>query len=278
MPKKPFSPNFKTPQEAFSKEEVNKLTNGLRNNLYEEFRGDKPDLIWEAEQLAKSHGIYLEFDRAKTGEEKNWSYMIRVSNPGGGPITREQWLLFDELSEKYTTSNEGQTSLRLTNRQNIQFHWVKKQGVLEIVKRLAEAGKRSLNGCGDNTRNVMACPLSRFSDVFNANAWAQKAGDYFQLPLEPYIKIFAIDPQYIRTPEESFAYRPNLLNRKFKIAFSTLHRDPQTGKLIPDNCVELRTDDLSVAPIAENGKVTRFQIYIGGGQGERNGKPTIAAL
>ncbi len=279
MPKKPFTPNFKTPQEQLSKEELTKLnSNGLRDNLYEEFRNDKPDLIVEAEQLAKSFGVYLQFDRSKTGTEKNWVYLIRVNNPGGGPITRPQWILFDELSEKYTASNEGHTSLRFTTRQNIQFHWVRKPGVLEIVKRLAEAGKRSLNGCGDNTRNVMGCPLSHFSDVFNATAWAQRAGDYFQLPLGPYIEIFAIDPNYIRKPEESFQYGPQLLNRKFKIAFSTLHKDPQTGKLIPDNCVEHRTNDLSVVPIAEKDKVTKFQVYIGGGQGERNGKPTIAAL
>ncbi len=279
MPKKSFSPNLQTPREAFSKEELNKLnSNGLRNNLYEEFRNGKPDIILEAEQLAKSYGIYLEFDRSQTGNEKDWMYLIRVGNPGGGPITREQWLLFDELSEKHTTSNEGHTSLRLTTRQNIQFHWVKKPGVLEIVKRLAEAGKRSINGCGDNTRNVMACPLSPFSDIFNANAWTQKVADYFQLPLAPYIEIFAIDPNYIRKPEESFQYGPNLLNRKFKIAFSTVHRDSKTGKIIADNCVEHRTNDLSIAPIVENGKVAQFQIYIGGGQGERNGKPALATL
>ena len=49
-------------------------------------------------------------------------------------------------------------------------------------------------------------------------------------------------------------------------------------RLIPDNCVELRTNDLSVAPIVENGKVTKFQVYVGGSQGERNGKATMAAL
>ena len=97
--KKPFEPNLRTPKELFSKEELNKLaSNGIRDHLFEEFRNDKPDLIWEAEQLAKSYGIYLEFNRAKTGEEKDWMFMIRISVTGGGPITRDQWLAFDELS------------------------------------------------------------------------------------------------------------------------------------------------------------------------------------
>lgn len=278
--KKPFQPNFHTPKEKLCKEEQNKLaSNGLRDHLAEEFRNfEKPDLIWEAEQLAKSYGIYLEFDRAKTGEEKDWMYMIRISNPGGGPISREQWLAMDELSEKYTKDSDGHPSIRLTNRQNIQFHWVDKRGVLDIVKTLAQMDLRSLNGCGDNTRNVMGCPLSQFSNVFNGNAWAQKAGAYFQLPVEPYIEIFAIDPNYLRKPEESFQYGPNLLNRKFKIAFASVHRDEKTGKLYGDNCVEARTNDMGIIPIIDGDKVERFQIYVGGGQGERNGKPSLATM
>ena len=118
--KKPFTPNFRTPHEELCKEELNKLnSNGLRDNLTGELRNDKPDIIWEAEQLAKSFGVYLEYNRAKTGTEKEWMYMLRISNPGGGPINREQWLVFDELSEKYTTSPEGDTSLRFTTRENI---------------------------------------------------------------------------------------------------------------------------------------------------------------
>lgn len=277
--KKFFNPTLHTPKEEFCKEELNKLnSSGLRDHLHTEFRNDKPDIIWEAEQLAKSYGIYLEYDRAKTGSEKDWMYMLRVSIPGGGPLNRQQWNLIDELTEKYTMDTQGHPSIRFTTRQNIQFHWVKKPHVIEIVKHLAESGLNTLNGCGDNTRNVMGCPVSRFSDLFDANAWAQKAGKYFQLPVEPFIEIFSIDPNYLRQPEESFQYGPNLLNRKFKIAFSAVHRDPMTGKIVPDNCVELLTNDLSVAPIVENGKVKKFQVYIGGSQGERNGKPSMAAL
>ncbi|MBI5415900.1 MAG: nitrite/sulfite reductase [Candidatus Omnitrophica bacterium] len=124
----------------------------------------------------------------------------------------------------------------------------------------------------------MACPLSHYSDVFNARAWAHKTAEYFLLPREPFIEIFAIDPKYIRTPAESFAYGPNLLNRKFKIAFSTVRKDPKTGVLVPDNCVECLTNDMAVAPVLVNGKVEAFQVYVGGSQGERNGKPTMATL
>jgi len=278
--KKPFEPNFKTPPEAFCKEEINKLnSNGLRDNLHQEFRNDQPDISWEAEQLAKSHGIYLEFNRAKKDpKNKEWIYMIRVTVPGGGPINREQWRTFDELSKKYTADPQGHTSLRFTTRQNIQFHWIKKAAVLDVIKSLAEKGMNSLNGCGDNTRNVMGCPLSCFSDIFNANEWAHRVGDYFQLPLDPFIEIFEIDPNYVRRPGESFQYGPNILNRKFKISFSSVYRDPKTGKIIPDNCVEVLTNDIAIVPIVKKDKVTHFQIYIGGGQGERNEKASMATL
>ncbi|MBL8012301.1 MAG: nitrite/sulfite reductase [Candidatus Omnitrophica bacterium] len=278
--RRPFTPNFKTPQSDLCKEELNKVgSNMIRGNVRQEFHDEsRADLSWETEALAKSHGIYLEFNRAKTGTEKDWMYLIRISIPGGGPLNRHQWNLIDDLSEKYTKDPDGVASIRLTTRQNIQFHWVSKKGVIDIVKTIAETGYNSLNGCGDNTRNVMACPLSRFSDVFNGNAWAHKAGTYFQLPVEPFIEVWAIDPKNIRKPEESFQYSPQLLNRKFKIGFSAVHRNAQTGQLYNENCVEVLTNDMGVAPVIRDNKISGYQIYIGGGQGERNGKPAMACL
>ena len=275
-----IKPNLRTPPEDLSKVEHAKLaSNGVRGNLYHDFRDTSvADLAWESEQLAKSHGIYLEWNRAKTGKEKEWMYMIRVTIPSGGPITREQWMVFDELSERFTINPEGSSSLRITTRQNIQFHWVEKEHVIEVIRGVAESGFYSLNGCGDNVRNVMGCPVSRFSRIYDANAWAQRAGKYFRLPSGAFIEIFAIDPNYLRDPEEQFQYGVNLLNRKFKIGFSAMHFNEEKGTYVPDNCVELRTNDIGVAPIVEDGGVTRFQVYIGGSQGERNGKPTFSAL
>ena len=293
-----IKPNFKTKFEDFSGSEKAKvstlgLTLTIRSvehpaNLYHQLRDPTFANISEVgESLVKSCGVYLEFDRAKTGEEKDWVYMIRISIPGGGPITRKQWDILDDVTERYCISDRytGQLkpSLRITTRQNIQLHWVKKRNVIDAIQTIAKAGFYSINGCGDNTRNVMACPLSHFSKVYNANAWAQKAGKYFMLPTASYIEIFEIDPKYMReaigrTPEERFDYGTNLLNRKFKIAFSAIQYDEEKKTYVPDNCVEMRTDDIGIAPILENGRVSRYQVYVGGGQGEKNGYPTFAAL
>lgn len=272
-------PAFQTPADQLSKvERVKANAPALRPRMHDEFAdAATPDVSEEIEHLAKSYGVYLEYNRARTGKEKDWMYMIRVSIPGGGALNRGQWRVFDDLAEKFTTNPDGRPSLRVTTRQNIQFHWVKKPHVAEIVRQIAATGFFTLNGCGDNVRNTMGCPLSRYCEVYDANAMARRVAEYFRLPAEPYVQVFEIDTSFIRTPDQHYPYGERLLNRKFKMAFSAVHRDPHSGAWLYDNCVELRTNEIGVAPIIENDRVAAFQVYIGGGQGENNNKPTFAA-
>ncbi len=282
--KKEFNPNLRTPLADYCKEERNKLnSNAMRGTLKEEVQcHDRHDLSWEAEQIAKSYGIYLQFNRAKTGTEKDWMYMLRITIPGGGPLSPRQWQSINDIAERYTTCPDGVgTSIRLTTRQNVQFHWVKKHNVANVVRELAQSGLSTLNGCGDNVRNVMACPLSTLSGVFDANHWAKKIAAYFELPDSPFIEIFEIDRSDLRQQgedEKKFSYGSALLNRKFKMAVGSVYRDELTGEIVPDNCVELRTHDLGIAPVFLGESLRGFQIYLGGGQGERNGKPSMSTL
>ena len=89
---KKINPDFRTNPKDYSKVEIAKINSGeLRGGLFNEFRDySSQNISWESEQIAKSHGIYLEFDRARTGNEKDWMYMVRISIPGGGPITAKQ--------------------------------------------------------------------------------------------------------------------------------------------------------------------------------------------
>ena len=292
-----IDPNFRTDPKDYSRVEIAKISsNNLRGNLSTEFRNRETENIsWESEQIAKSHGIYLEYNRANTGREKDWMYMIRISIPGGGPINHRQWNILDRVADLYSahsidSKSAAASSLRITTRQNIQLHWIKKKDVVNTISEIAKSGFFTINGCGDNTRNVVGCPLTKSSGIFDSNKWAQKIGKYFALPPSAYVEIFEIDPNYLREAGlyerrpgiTGFDYGPNQLNRKFKIAFSAIHR-VEGKKYVPDNCVELRTNDIGVAPVindCENGcrSVDRFQVYIGGGQGQQSGKPTIAAL
>ena len=193
----------------------------------------------------------MEFNRAKTGNEKDWMYMFRITLPGGGPITTKQWNILDRISDSYTIGPENayphaRPGLKITTRQNIQLHWVKKINVVDAIRDISESGFFTINGCGDNTRNVIGCPLSYHSTLFNANTWAQRVGKYFALPTAAYIEIFEINPKYLRDAElenripgvSRFDYGQNQLNRKFKIAFSAIHYDDVNKKYVPDNCVE----------------------------------------
>jgi sulfite reductase beta subunit-like hemoprotein len=296
-----IKPNLRTPFEDLSGNERAKMaTDGLRHitkdiqspaNLSYQLRDPALEEISEiAEILEKSYGIYLEYNRALTGDVYDWMYMLRITLPGGGPITRKQWQILDDVAERYTETDnytgKKLPSLRLTTRQNIQLHWVRKKNLVDSAREIAESGFYTINGCGDNVRNTTGCPLGHFSKVFNSNAWAQKVGKYFELPTAAYMEVFAIDPKYMRQEGEiaqgdslgHFDYGNNLLNRKFKIAFSGIMYDEGTKKYHPENCVEMRTDDIGIAPILEDGKnVSRMQVYIGGSQGEKTGFPTFSA-
>lgn len=281
-PAKKPEPLLRTPEDQIGKVETFKRdANMIRDGLAQEFRNEDADISAVAEQIAKSHGIYLEYNRAKTGREKDWMYMVRISVLGGGSFNAAQWAIIDDCADKYCDNNPfGGPSIRLTTRQCIQYHWIKKPAMISLVQDIAKTGFFTLNGCGDNTRNVMACPLSKYSDICDAHAKATEYGNYFQLPARPHIEVFAIDPAYLRDDEDGkkYDYGAKLLNRKFKISFSAAHRDPQSGIIVPDNCVELRANDMGIAPVLEDEKVVGYQVYVGGGQGEKNGKPTFAAL
>lgn len=299
-----IKPNLRTPPDALSGNEKAKMaTNGLRTvtrdiqsptNLSYQMRNLASQDVQEvAEMLEKSYGIYLEYNRALTGSEPDWMYMLRINVPGGGPMTRRQWQIIDDVATRYTETDNytGRKlpSLRLTTRENIQLHWVRKKNLVDSVREIAESGFFTLNGCGDNVRNTLGCPLGHFSKVFDSNLWAQKVGRYFQLPRAAFLEIFEIDPKYLRVEGEKvsgggdddspgqFDYGDNLLNRKFKIGVSGIIYDEEKKSYRPENCVELRTNDIGVAPILESGKVSRVQVYIGGGQGEKAGYPTFSA-
>ncbi|MCB1043148.1 MAG: nitrite/sulfite reductase [Acidobacteria bacterium] len=252
-----------------------KAERGLNGGLTEAFRDfERPDIEEDLEQVAKSHGIYMQFNRAQSGREKDWMYMIRLAVPGGGPLSYNQWQLLDDLARKHAINPQGEASLRLTTRQAIQFHWVDKPGVLAIVKAAAESGLRSLNACGDNVRNVMSCPLAH-RGPFPANDVARDLAQWFELPLAPFIEVFAIDPNAVEDSGPRFDYGPQLLNRKFKIGVGAITR--QGDELVLDNCVEVRTHDLGFTPDLES-HGERVWVWVGGGQGEKLGKSTASML
>ena len=289
-----INPNFRTPVDDYGDEEFVKLaTDELwSRTLFREVHDTSTNGVsFESSTLLKSNGVYVQFNRDTNPRHIFNMYMLRVTIPGGGPITRDGWRILDDVASRYARDPWSEVpSLRLTTRQNIQYHWVSKRDLPKAVNAVADSSFFTLNGCGDNTRNVMGCPASHHSDVYDATRVADALGRYFRLPPSAYMQVFELDPNQVRRdaaevnpypqPRAHFEYDPNLLNRKFKIAFSAGAIDADSGRWVPDNCVELRTNDVGIAPIySESDRaVSAFQIYVGGGQGQRNIMASGSAL
>ena len=85
--------------------------------------------------LLRLHGIYQQDDRDKRKAlmkarlEKDYSFMIRTKNPGGGNITPQQWLIMDDITNKWSNP-----TLRITTRECFQFHGIGKKNLKQLVK------------------------------------------------------------------------------------------------------------------------------------------------
>jgi sulfite reductase beta subunit-like hemoprotein len=265
-------------ERELSKDELAKYKNELlggerlKNELEDLSR---PDVEKDLKINLKPNGIYIQFDRELIKKSvREWSFMVRDTVWGGGDISWEDWLQYSRLADLYSTADDGSSSIRLTTRQNFQFHRVSKKNLVPLIKSLIKIGKPSLNGCGDNTRNPVACPHK--SDIFNANELAQKIGKYFQLPLSEHYKVFG--EKYLHTEDKGFKYSEYGLPRKFKIGIGGYYDDEELKKEVRCNCGDILTNDLAIVPIIKNKKVNGYQIYIGGGLGQKNGKPTFPSL
>lgn len=285
----PIQPAFKTDPREYSEEERVKIaTRGLREdtlNIKQSIYDlSRDDLEKEVALISKSFGIYMEFhrDKARATQVKDWIYMIRVPIPGGGPISPEQWRIIDDIANRYTISDAytgyPTPSIKITTRQAIQFHHVKKKDLASAIREIAESGLLTLNGCGDNVRNTVGCPISGYYGVFNSNEIARRVSEYFRLPTELYVQVFEIALTEDNPIRDRFDYPENLLPRKFKIGIAGVIRG-EDGKYYADDCINVRTNDIGVVPlVSENGGVEKFQIYVGGSMGENNSYPTFSAL
>src|SRR3954447_1404424 len=120
---------------------------GLIGDLWEELADETTDRVSEdSYQLLKFHGSYQQDDRdqrrerKKLGLDRDWSFMLRTKFPGGR-LTAEQYLLADELA-----STHANNTLRITTRQDFQFHGVGKFKLKELIKALHERWMTTYGG------------------------------------------------------------------------------------------------------------------------------------
>jgi sulfite reductase beta subunit-like hemoprotein len=109
--------------------------------------------------LIKFHGSYQQDDRdqrrrpAKRGRwgGRAWQFMVR--KVPGGRLTAEQYLIADELA-----TDPGNQTLRITTRQDFQFHGVGKSKMKRLIRSLNERWMTTYGGCGDIARNTLTLP------------------------------------------------------------------------------------------------------------------------
>lgn len=246
---------------------------GLAGDLWQELADESSDRVSEdSYQLLKFHGSYQQDDRdlrrerKQQGLDRAWSFMVRTKFPGGR-LTAEQYLVADELA-----STLANNTLRITTRQDFQFHGVGKSNLKHLIRELNERWMSTYGGCGDIARNTLTCPVADLlpGNSFDYQELAQQISDRFMPDSTAYYELW-LDGQKILADgtrvdvqpkrDESF-YGPTYMPRKHKMGIGLPH----------DNCIDLFTQDLALEAVLDDGYLRGFNLVAGGGLGSTHGK------
>jgi sulfite reductase (ferredoxin) len=85
-------------------------------------------------------------------------FMLRV-RIDGGDLTTEQLALIGEISQTYARDTAD-----ITDRQNVQYHWIRIEDMPTIWEKLEGAGLTTMTACGDSPRVILASPLAGIAD------------------------------------------------------------------------------------------------------------------
>lgn len=210
-------------------------------------------------EFLKFHGVYQQDDRDKRKVGKEYIFMVRTKFPGGR-LTGDQYLACDRLAHDY-----GNQTLRITTRQDFQFHGVIKANLRQTIQRLNKALITTIAACGDVERNVMAPPTPATSPLVDrVLAEAQRLSDALNPATKAYHKIWLEGQELALDEAKGFVdplYGTQYLPRKFKTAFA----------IPPLNDIDILTNDLGFIVIAEEGRLAGYNMVAGGGMGMSHG-------
>jgi len=153
-------------------------------------------------------------------------FMLRVRLDGGA-LTTEQLLALGEISQTYARDTAD-----VTDRQNIQYHWIRIEDMPAIWQRLESLGMHTTEACGDTPRVVLGSPV---------------AGVSADEVLDPAPAIEEIVRRYVGDP--AFSNLP----RKFKTAISW------------QQDVAHEVNDVSFVGVVHPEHGPGFDVWVGGG-------------
>jgi sulfite reductase (ferredoxin) len=155
-------------------------------------------------------------------------FMMRVRIPGG-QLSAGQLRTVAGIASHY-----GRDLADLTDRQNIQYHWIRIEDVPDIWQQLEESGLSSLQACGDVPRNILGCPVAGVdaSEILDGTA-ALRATE----------AVAAGNPEFANLP------------RKFKTAISGC----------ASHCTAHEVNDVSFVGVHGPDGTPGFDLWVGGG-------------
>src|SRR5438093_5669502 len=144
-----------SPEQKLTRNEALKETNPLLGGTIASTLANPTidSFTHEDYEFLKFHGIYQQDDRDRRKEGgKHFAFMIRTKFPGG-VLSANQYVACDDLATRYANN-----TLRITTRQDFQFHGVIKANLRNTMRELNYAFISTIAACGDVERNVMAPP------------------------------------------------------------------------------------------------------------------------
>ncbi|HEY7007906.1 MAG TPA: nitrite/sulfite reductase, partial [Jatrophihabitantaceae bacterium] len=159
-------------------------------------------------------------------EDEYFMLRIRVD---GGQLTSEQLRVVADISSEY-----GRDIADVTDRQNVQLHWIRIEDVPTIWARLESVGLSTTEACGDTPRVMLGCPLEGV-----AADSVLDAGPALRATVEKYVG----DPAFSNLP------------RKFKTSISGCAQ----------HCTNHEINDVSFVGVIGPDGEPGFDLWVGGG-------------
>lgn len=159
-------------------------------------------------------------------EDKYFMLRVRVT---GGRLTTAQLRVIGQVSQKYARG-----SADITDRQNIQLHWVRIEDVPAIWRELEAVGLSTTEACGDCPRGMLGSPVAGVAEDEIIDGTAA---------LDEIARRYIGDPRFSNLP------------RKYKTAVS--------GSPVLDVAHEI--NDISFVGVVHPEHGPGFDLWVGGG-------------
>src|ERR1700753_3248108 len=183
------------------------------------------------------YGLYTQrrpgIDGGKTAvlepEELDDRYFMLRVRIDGGQLSAEQLRVISDISVR-----SARGTADVTDRQNVQLHWIEIESVPAIWEALESVGLSTTEACGDTPRVILGCPLAGLAADEVIDATPQ---------IEEVQKRFVGDPAFSNLP------------RKFKSVMSGCAAQ----------CSGHEINDIAFVGVTTPGGETGYDLWVGGG-------------